>query len=265
MVGTAAAVLFSVGCQSQKTELAPDFSGDLQAVADGKSDSINPKRLNVVGSLDYGQSATADYTGASKYLAFKFGGQPGDQVVIDVSSQDGDAYAWLTDDAGKVIAQNDDSGDSTNSHIEATMPGNKNPDIITYYIVFKDYYSNPASFTVALATKACFDNIGCMVGSHWDSTKCTCVADQQTCGGIANLQCPGGQKCVDNPNDNCDPSNGGADCGGICVACFDNVACLVGHHWSQYRCGCVSDTCFENVFCTGTSHWSQPDCTCVPN
>lgn len=38
----------------------------------------------------------------------------------------------------------------------------------------------------------------------------------QTCGGIANLKCPTGMVCVDNPNDSCDPANGGADCSGIC-------------------------------------------------
>lgn len=37
------------------------------------------------------------------------------------------------------------------------------------------------------------------------------------CGGFAGIQCEGGKTCVDDPRDNCDPKNGGADCGGICV------------------------------------------------
>ncbi len=37
------------------------------------------------------------------------------------------------------------------------------------------------------------------------------------CGGLGGIQCPSGQTCVDDPNDSCDPQNGGADCGGICV------------------------------------------------
>ncbi|MCK6537842.1 MAG: hypothetical protein L6Q84_33115 [Polyangiaceae bacterium] len=45
----------------------------------------------------------------------------------------------------------------------------------------------------------------------------TCPPAQQFCGGIAAFQCPAGKICVDNPNDGCDPNNGGADCGGICV------------------------------------------------
>jgi hypothetical protein len=40
----------------------------------------------------------------------------------------------------------------------------------------------------------------------------------QFCGGIAGFPCPEGQTCVDDPSDDCDPANGGADCGGICVA-----------------------------------------------
>ncbi len=39
---------------------------------------------------------------------------------------------------------------------------------------------------------------------------------EQMCGGIANIQCPAGMNCVDDPNDGCDPATG-ADCSGICV------------------------------------------------
>jgi hypothetical protein len=37
------------------------------------------------------------------------------------------------------------------------------------------------------------------------------------CGGIAGIPCPENLTCVDDPSDDCDPKNGGADCGGICV------------------------------------------------
>ena len=39
----------------------------------------------------------------------------------------------------------------------------------------------------------------------------------QFCGGIAAIRCPEGYTCVDDPNDDCDPNQGGADCAGICV------------------------------------------------
>lgn len=37
------------------------------------------------------------------------------------------------------------------------------------------------------------------------------------CGGFAGILCPAGQMCIDDPTDSCDPTLGGADCGGICV------------------------------------------------
>jgi hypothetical protein len=40
----------------------------------------------------------------------------------------------------------------------------------------------------------------------------------QACGGIAGIKCPENESCVDDPSDSCDPSQGGADCSGICKA-----------------------------------------------
>lgn len=37
------------------------------------------------------------------------------------------------------------------------------------------------------------------------------------CGGKAGLPCPKGFICIDDPDDGCDPRQGGMDCGGICV------------------------------------------------
>ena len=45
-----------------------------------------------------------------------------------------------------------------------------------------------------------------------------CKPKPTFCGGIAGIPCPDGQTCIDDPSDDCDPNNGGADCGGICVA-----------------------------------------------
>ena len=64
----------------------------------------------------------------------------------------------------------------------------------------------------------------------------------QTCGGFLGTPCPGGGKCVDDPTDDCDPSNGGADCIGIC-SCFKTVLCIKGTHFdsSPQVCTCVPD------------------------
>jgi hypothetical protein len=48
-----------------------------------------------------------------------------------------------------------------------------------------------------------------------------CAATQ--CGGFAGLPCGKGEECIDDPTDDCDPNNGGADCGGICVP--ESAAC----------------------------------------
>jgi hypothetical protein len=42
--------------------------------------------------------------------------------------------------------------------------------------------------------------------------------EREACGGIAGIRCPGDKVCVDDPKDNCDPEQGGADCPGICEA-----------------------------------------------
>jgi Somatomedin B domain len=69
----------------------------------------------------------------------------------------------------------------------------------------------------------------------------SCPSDvPQFCGGIAAFPCPAGYVCVDNPNDGCDPQNGGADCGGICVVPAPDSC--VGHCDGQApeKCWCDS-------------------------
>jgi hypothetical protein len=39
----------------------------------------------------------------------------------------------------------------------------------------------------------------------------------RSCGGFAGTPCPQGQLCLDDPSDDCDPDQGGADCIGLCV------------------------------------------------
>jgi len=60
------------------------------------------------------------------------------------------------------------------------------------------------------------------------------------CGGIAAFPCPGSGTCVDNPNDDCDPERGGADCGGLCE-CNIRALCVQGLVFdpSPGVCACV--------------------------
>lgn len=58
-------------------------------------------------------------------------------------------------------------------------------------------------------------NNGCIFDRFAHKGECE---QKQMCGGIASLPCPDGMQCVDDPDDSCDPANGGADCSGMCVA-----------------------------------------------
>lgn len=61
---------------------------------------------------------------------------------------------------------------------------------------------------------ACPDGYRCQLTPGLPDVGGKCV---QFCGGIAGIPCHGDNEvCVDDPNDGCDPANGGADCGGIC-------------------------------------------------
>jgi hypothetical protein len=95
--------------------------------------------------------------------------------------------------------------------------------------------------------------VKCAAGTHCDSGKC--APDGVSCGGFTGKACPGLGKCVDNPNDSCDPTAGGADCPGIC-SCVQNVLCTTNSRFdsSPSVCACVPatpGTCTKDM-CPGT-------------
>jgi hypothetical protein len=69
-----------------------------------------------------------------------------------------------------------------------------------------------------------------------------CAPKGPACGGIAARPCPGAGQCADDPSDNCDPNQGGADCGGIC-SCIETQLCVRGDHFDSDPavCACVPD------------------------
>jgi len=76
---------------------------------------------------------------------------------------------------------------------------------------------------------------------------------QTFCGGIGAVQCPTGYDCEDDPSDQCDPSTGGADCGGICVsqeqACGKGL-CGPGQYCCNQSCGLcapIGGACIQKV------------------
>ncbi|HKU43689.1 MAG TPA: protease complex subunit PrcB family protein [Polyangiales bacterium] len=100
--------------------------------------------------------------------------------------------------------------------------------------------------------------VRCRAGTHCESDGQTasCVPDAPFCGGIGGIPCPGAGMCVDNPSDDCDPKNGGADCGGVCE-CNALGKCMAGMIWddSPRVCGCVPEVnpCAATLCPTGTT------------
>lgn len=81
------------------------------------------------------------------------------------------------------------------------------------------------------------------------------------CGGFAGFACDGSDICVDDPNDECNPNNGGADCMGVCrdeICSGKTAKCASGYHWDQFECTCVVNQtpdcrttgCGDGQYCT---------------
>lgn len=60
----------------------------------------------------------------SFYNTYTFDGEAGQRVIIDMISDDFDAYLILLDVDGNEFAQNDDGGDNNNARLEVTLPDN---------------------------------------------------------------------------------------------------------------------------------------------
>ena len=131
----------------------------------------------------------------------------------------------------------------------------------------------------------------CGPGQHCELVEVTCVrapcppspqcVDSPFCGGFAGFTCEGEGSCEDDPRDDCDPRNGGADCGGVCV-CPAEGTCGDGQVWDSNPkvCGCVraggdtgagggercgDNTCGRGMVCCNASCGicTPPDAACI--
>jgi hypothetical protein len=128
--------------------------------------------------------------------------------------------------------------------------------------------------------------LSCEPGQHCEYIEVQCVqapcppqpecVDDTRCGGFGGFGCPGAGRCIDDPNDDCDPQNGGADCGGICV-CDEPARCTGEVTWnaSASVCACEGEagageacgdtTCPEGLVCCNASCGlcAEPEAACI--
>lgn len=115
--------------------------------------------------------------------------------------------------------------------------------------------------------------VSCEVGSNCEvvdgEAQCVPVESGPFCGGFGGIECPGSATCADDPSDDCDPDNGGADCGGVCE-CNIRALCIQGLVFdpSPAVCACVPAPenpcnlvdCFPNQTC----EVQDGEAVCVP-
>lgn len=92
--------------------------------------------------------------------------------------------------------------------------------------------------------------------------------DPIACGGFAGLECPHNLSCVDDPNDDCDPAQGGADCIGVCEhahgpkphkqKCGDADRSYVSHDPDQ--CAAIRFKCADGE----VAFFDECGCGCEP-
>jgi S1-C subfamily serine protease len=124
--------------RAPRTAQTPRFDQNAQRVA------LNSAPVN--GSLtDSSNVLPAD---DSYFNPYSFEGRMGQQVMIEMTSSDLDAYLILLDPSGAPVAQDDDSGGGTNSRVIATLPTNG-----TYTILANSYSAGETgSYNLRVAT-----------------------------------------------------------------------------------------------------------------
>lgn len=194
-VGSVAVFAALAGCSQDSSD-----SSEEEAAEVGDS-ALAQQRPRLLGTITSGATKTGYYYTPPQPRAWAFHAKAGDLITIDVSSDTGDAIAYLTDDRYNVIAYNDDFRKvSRNAQIVYQLPATTQA--TSFRIVFADYDALPAPFDVALAVDTGGSGGACTygstiyhVGEHWPArdgcNTCTC--------GVGGVDCTK-NVCACNPD-----------------------------------------------------------------
>jgi len=106
----------------------------------GQPTSYSPDDIQVVGTLNSGETSKAEYLRTAKYRAFVFEGNGHDRVAVTVTG--GKAYVALADDTLTPIA-------GGVGRVDVSLPDH-GPDTEAFYILVKSLTSQPARLSVHL-------------------------------------------------------------------------------------------------------------------
>lgn len=221
--GLVAAFAVLAGCSQDEPP-----PGEKAAV--GESD-LTTQRPRLLGLLDAGTMRSGYYL-PQQPGAWAFHANPGDTITIDVTSDVGDAVAYLTDDRYRVLAYNDDYvPTSRDAQIVYTVPPTSQA--TSFRIVFVDYEARLASFDVALridpAATCSYGTNRYHVGDQFPAgdgcNTCTCTSEGIDCTKLV---------CACNPDD--EPEKIYMFTPQQCLSV--HVTCSAGLQPFQNPCGC---------------------------
>ncbi len=219
----AALAVVSAACATKESDDVVGTSGQDVRVLD----------LTILGTISSGQTKTGCSYVPPNRAAWVFDANAGDVITITVSSQLGDAVAYLTDSNNAVLAYNDDADASTHDArivYQATATG-------SYRIAFEDYNHHPASFDVSLdITGGTVCSYAGNTYSAGDTFPSTDGCNTCTCGDDGSVSC-GQNACA------CDPGSDGLNYIGDPDWCKSNgYRCPPGQVRFSNDCGCGCET-----------------------
>jgi hypothetical protein len=181
-----------VGCSSSSAAPENDRIGSYES-------ELRLASPRYVGQIANGETRTNYYYNPPTYRAFGFTAQGGDEITVDVKSDEGDAMGWITTTAFDVLAANDDASPNTlDSKVVYTVPASTPSR--AYRIVFRDYNLEDATFTVKLSIRS--TAVACTYGGKTyrpgESFASTDGCNTCTCGSGGSVGCTK-LACVCNP------------------------------------------------------------------